>query len=968
MLPASKNLCLWKKSACSFRSLLHIIPLLLLSILNSASSTAQEYSYVNYDVKDGLAGSTVYDLCQDKFGFLWFATEAGVSRFDGTHFKNFTTADGLPETEIIKLYADSKGRVWMSPFKNAVCYYYNGKIHNQENDSLLKPVKLSSVVLEYANDEDSNVLFSTATEFYIVKKDAEENNKIAVRLIDYLSKPAEFSAIKRNSPFIDHDSVFIQTTRTGKRFLFALNPVHKDPHTKVPKPPRQFTSLYKLPQSDKVLFLNTYDGAWMVDTLNPGNYTEVFLKGKPVSNVYIDNEKNFWFATLGSGVYKLVSQDIKTFNFNSKTSEIFSLEKQHGKLIAGSAFSYVYSIKGLKVDTLDFASEFANSPNKFSANRLVSMSKIDKDNVVLGFDGFMLVYNSKTGKRKVAYLSTVKSVDMVDSATLLVGLSANTFLVNRYTFAMIHRIWPHRSTAVSYYNNKYYIGTLNGLYSISKNKAISFLGDSFPALRNRISYFAKSADGGIWVATYGGGVVYIKNDKVISNITVKQGLTSNVCRSLFLDKSTLWVGTDKGLNRVDLSTPAFHTRRYTIADGLPSHIINAIYVDSNYVYVGSPAGLTFFDERKVSTYSNCSLKILEIAVSNVSQPTQDAYQLSHKNNNLKISYAGISFRSAGDIWYRYRLKGLTDAWDSTRQNLLEYPSLPPGNYELEMLAINKFGVESKKISIPIYIAAAFWQTLWFQLSIIAASVMITWLLVTWRFRTIRKREREKNAIQQRMNDLEQMALRSQMNPHFIFNCLNSIQNFIINHNVEATNWYLTEFAHLIRQTLDNSDKATISITNEIKYLQRYLELEKMRFGNSFAFKVQVDPGIDRDFTCIPTMILQPYVENSIRHGIRHKKSGGGHIDIKFSKNRHELLCIVEDNGIGRKKSNEFKSHMHVEYQSKGMSLTAERINILNRQQPNPITIEVIDLADMYNQPSGTRVVIHFPGILSTKFN
>src|SRR5215813_3383542 len=114
--------------------------LLLLCLLTGAASMAQEHSYINYDVKDGLAGSTVYDLCQDKFGFIWFATEAGVSRFDGSHFKNFTTADGLPETEIIKLFPDSKGRVWMSPFKNSICYYYEGKIYNQENDSLLKAI------------------------------------------------------------------------------------------------------------------------------------------------------------------------------------------------------------------------------------------------------------------------------------------------------------------------------------------------------------------------------------------------------------------------------------------------------------------------------------------------------------------------------------------------------------------------------------------------------------------------------------------------------------------------------------------------------------------------------------------------------------------------------------------------------------------------------------------------------------
>ncbi len=120
--------------------------LLVTGLLTVCSSYAQEYTFIHYDVKDGLAGSTVYDLCQDKDGFIWFATEAGISRFDGIHFKNFTTTDGLPETEILKLFADSKGRIWMAPFKNTICYYYNGTIYNQENDPLLKKVTVSSVV------------------------------------------------------------------------------------------------------------------------------------------------------------------------------------------------------------------------------------------------------------------------------------------------------------------------------------------------------------------------------------------------------------------------------------------------------------------------------------------------------------------------------------------------------------------------------------------------------------------------------------------------------------------------------------------------------------------------------------------------------------------------------------------------------------------------------------------------------
>jgi LytS/YehU family sensor histidine kinase len=239
-------------------------------------------------------------------------------------------------------------------------------------------------------------------------------------------------------------------------------------------------------------------------------------------------------------------------------------------------------------------------------------------------------------------------------------------------------------------------------------------------------------------------------------------------------------------------------------------------------------------------------------------------------------------------------------------------------------------------------------------------------LVAWWFSFQRKKEQEKTSIQQKLNELEQMALRAQMNPHFIFNCLNSIQNFIITNDLESTNLYLSEFAHLIRQTLDNSEKSTISITNEIKYLKGYLEMERMRFGHSFNYTIEVDPALDPDMEHIPTMILQPFIENSIRHGIRYKENGIGSIDIKFQKISEGFVCIIQDNGIGRKKASEYKSKMHVEYQSKGMLLTAERINILNRQLAEPITIEINDLTDAPDQATGTRITLRFPYTITLK--
>lgn len=951
------------------------LPFLFL-LLSPECSFAQDYNYINYDVKDGLAGSTVYAMCQDKDGFMWFATEAGVSRFDGIHFKNFSTADGLPETEILGLYADSEGRVWMAPFKSTLCYYYNGKIHNQENDSLLRKIKIHNVVYAFTEDRDSKtIVVVTGAKIFFIKP--------ATSSVSYIPFYVSAAMVRLGpNPFgkgiicatndtvytiVNEKKVSVQPTHAPRGyFISEINANGSFKFIKHPSDPTLIESTINADKNVKITFINSTNGAWMLDSVHADRYREVFLEGKNISRTFIDNENNFWFSTFGQGVYKLASREFRTFEFpGNRSAEIFAIEKYKDQLYAGSGFFLLNLINGNKTRTINLEDHVAKVANILTLSRVLCFKKLHDNTMAIGLDGLLLKYDGNP--RNIIYdRAGVKSIDQVDDTTLLVGTSGSASLFDLRTMKDKKTVYPNRSTAVCYYNGQYYVGTVDGLYIISKNGETKYLGDSIPILRSRISYFTRSDDGRFWVATYGSGIVSLKGYKVVDHITTGQGLTSNICRTLFLDNNYLWVGTDKGLNKINIHTAANPVVNYTTADGLPSNIINAIYIDSGKIYVGSPAGLTFFDEERISNYSRCDLKILDLSFSNKSRVPSQHHELKHTENSLKIAFAGISFKSGGDILYRYRLKGLTDSWDSTRQTTLEYPSLPPGTYTLQLEAINKFGKASGQENILFTINTPYWQTLWFKIGLVVMVIGITWLLVANRYRIIRRREQEKTALQQKLNDLEQMALRAQMNPHFIFNCLNSIQNFIINNNLEATNQYLTEFAYLIRQTLDNSDKGGITVANEIKYLSRYLELEKMRFGNSFNYKIETDPQLDIDNTKIPTMIMQPYVENCIRHGIRHKREGNGLVEIKFLQNKNGLVCIVQDNGIGREKAYEFKSHRHVEYQSKGMSLTADRINILNRQHAQQITIEVTDLKDSTQNAMGTRVAIHIPGNVLTK--
>jgi len=250
--------------------------------------------------------------------------------------------------------------------------------------------------------------------------------------------------------------------------------------------------------------------------------------------------------------------------------------------------------------------------------------------------------------------------------------------------------------------------------------------------------------------------------------------------------------------------------------------------------------------------------------------------------------------------------------------------------------------------------------LWFEALIVFIFLLLVWLGVSRRIRQIRRRQDQQDRLVREKAELENRALQAQMNPHFIFNCLNSIQQFIFDGDELAANNYISGFARLIRATLHNSSRPFISVTDEVAYLSTYLSLEKMRFKDKMEYFVEVDPAIDQENTLLPPMLIQPYVENCMRHGLRHKASGKGYILITMSQEEGRLMVVVEDNGIGRKKAMEYKSREHIEYQSKGMSMTADRIRIISAVYGGDITVKVEDVMNEDGKPAGTRILISLP--------
>ena len=952
------------------------------------TALAQEYSYTRYDIAEGLAGSTIYCITQDKDGFIWVGTEAGVSRFDGAHFLNFTTKDGLPDLEILQIFGDSKGRVWMAPFRKSVCYYYQGKIHNEKNDSLLSRIRLRNNVESFAEDPRGDILIQERTAVQVLRTDGSlvqldsiGHAPITDCMVSSVSATGNFQAqigpsIVEFSPtgsFLKKTAIAppLESPRcimmnssmavwqpSGTGFNIRLLSTGREIRTTVDQ--MHNPSISYSVMDDSLIYSNGSEGA-VEFNLNTGRKRQ-FLPGITVNRVFRDAFGNIWFTTMGKGLYRLNSDEIKTVRLSAgkdDPSSITAMTKLGNELWVGDDHEFVFQLS-LPDMTLKKATPFT----QYAPQRILFIDSIGKDRVITGSD-FGLIEGTRDLRPGRIVPGGFKSAVRIGDRSLLVGHYWGAAIYDLRDIRITDTLCRERTTAVFNAGDTIYIGTLNGLYRRIGNGPLKSLGDSTPFLKRRISSIAESSDGTLWIASYDdAGIIGYKDGRQTAVITSREGLTSDFCRTLLVRGNTLWAGTDRGLCRITLDQPEHPIKKITSRDGLASDMVNVLYVDGPMVYVGTPEGLSYFDDRNPDDPGYCLLYLTALTNGDRDRiPDTSRLIVPYTDTHVRFQFAGISYKSAGDITYRYRMAGLNDKWRETKENFLEYPELPAGSYEFQLTAVNKFGTPSRLLTIPVEVTAQFWKRTWFIVTAWLTSLGLLWLLVSLRVRRIRRRGQEKERLVREMNQLKNNALKSQMNPHFIFNCLNSIQHSIFAGDTNAANSYIAGLARLIRMTLNDSSRSFVSIADEIDYLGLYLQMEKMRFKEKLDYELRIDPSIDQQGMLIPPMLVQPHVENALLHGLGQKTEGKGRISIHINKKGDRLNVVVEDNGVGRAAT---ENHPRpADHHSQGMSITEGRLDMLSRLYDCPFSVTIFDLKDSSDQPSGTRIIIDLPLFLES---
>lgn len=478
----------------------------------------------------------------------------------------------------------------------------------------------------------------------------------------------------------------------------------------------------------------------------------------------------------------------------------------------------------------------------------------------------------------------------------------------------------------------------------------------------------KDERGYLWVESSGGGLICIDHQNEytpLSSITTKEGVVSNDITNCCIDnKGRFWIGTEQALQCFDNNKQLLLTLRNE--QGLPPYYNSwcSTVIHGDEIYILWKHSITTTKTKNLLKQPQVKpLQIESVYCKQLQLDTYKPIKLRHSDNFINIQFSEYDYQYYKDITFRYRFSNDMDWIDNGSQNSINLIGLAPGHYQLEVEQSTKTynWTQTNKL-LNFTIQPPFYKTWWFMFSIIIFAAAIIFSFYRYRYRNLKRVESLKTEFNKKVANLEMEALRSQMNPHFIFNSLNSINYYIVKRRPEDASAYLNKFAKLIRSILTLSKNDTVSLKEELNIIELYCELEQMRFQKHFGYNISVDKDIEPGIIQVPPLLLQPYVENAVWHGIMQKEEGGD-IDINVSNIDNGYKFSIKDNGIGRKKSAELRSRSSLKRKSLGAQITSDRIDVFNKLHDDiKLTVEIKDLEDKDKVARGTEVVIKLMNI------
>jgi ligand-binding sensor domain-containing protein len=968
------------------------LALLLFFLIVLTELTAQVPKFRHFQVEEGLPSGTVYQAFQDSRDFLWFSTEAGLSRFDGTRFRNFSMDEGLPDNEIFGLFEDSKNRLWFRAYNGHFGYLSHDTIFNADQIPLLKSLEKPHWVMQIFEDSNNDLYFSQHRDGLTILKaetviHIEQKDFKSAASTDYIQSAfiilGCFEAENGQIHILSNLAEF--TLKNGKpKFLRFFNPEFSeivplnaitviakakdsndlyliDYQWNEPSEPKKILSNSDLLLDSDILILGESElggvwlgslgeGLYLLDNIeNEPQVVSNYLEDESVSSVLKDKEGNLWMTTLGGGAYMLSDNKVLTYK------EDYGLSGSDLYAVTGNAERNIF------VGTQDGKVNFLRPNGSVQVletglearryNRITALELDSKENLWVGSDVGLVSF----GIDKNFDIKNVKSLKITTADEVYVGSSNGLYFIDKSLKTNL--LWKNRVNAIAIEGkNKVWLGSNTGLYLYNGKKINKINGN--PLYRYRINDLVVMNDGTLCICTAGNGILLKKEDK-LTQIHKKDGLASNVCTDIFLaNNGIVWVATNGGVSKFSIkNNKPKDIFSYTETEYLVSNEVRGIFVRSDTVWASTSAGLSYIEglnRAKKKTFAP-TFYILGIKIRERDTTLLHEYDLAYDQNDILIEYTGISFKSGTQVRYRYQMEGLSEEWVETSSNQAHFPFLQPGDYIFKVKAISIDGKESEERMIRFIINPPWWKRNIFIVGIFIFLLSIVGGIVYY----IVKNREDKMKLKRQISESERMALRAQMNPHFIFNALNSIQHFITMEDEVSANYYLSQFAKLIRRVLENSKAPLVSLEDEITTLELYLKLEALRFEGKFEYKINIDEAIDAYDVELPSMIIQPFAENAIWHGLMPKQNGTPTLTINFKKVEEHLICEIKDNGVGREAASKVSKSNLSEHQSTGISNTVRRLSLMSKMENKVALVEIVDLKEG-EEAMGTMVIVRIP--------
>lgn len=968
-----------------------LILVFLLLILSLAYATNPHIK--NYSIADGLPTNKIFYVYQDSKDFMWFGTDVGVIRFDGINIIHFDMDDGLSDNLIIRIKEDNIGRLWFLNLNGTVNYYYKDKIYNESNEPLLKDLKTDYYIIDFFQDADSTLYFyNSISEVFVVENNElvdfrnfgfNNQNDIGLFLLDKSSENKfllwtapgiyEFSTIEDDLKLHKHTGIFQKAFKIDEHEYIALDRLdflHLFKEDKVVKKnifksETQYIN-FIIKDKDNYLWLATYDKGvfcYKNDSLL------MHLDIEKVQNIMIDHEKNIWVSSEKNGVFK-INRDILKYTFLDQEKfdgiGITDITPSNDGNILATNGSSLYLIKGEQTFPFNLKIENENLDNIYQLKNNTVITNGDAGTEPYIIENVSFDKSSNTVHhdpyKKLNY--RIKNI-VTDSAeqrlfsyindNLLVVEIMDNYICNFYNLkrGRIKNIFFNNKGDFfvnSSFNYKIIIDSI--AYEKLKIESKIYLEE----LDEKTISSHLKLDANNELFNIPGNIIYLLNDTTFYEISkdLKMQIDYRI-KNLAYDGSTLFFSTSKTVYFISNPIEIISGKQLELNRlNIEFNNINDILCQDSILYVASDDGLLLIP---IEECVNSEVKIPEPYFYKVLLDDED-YNINSgiveftNHKRLSIEFASLNYSSFPSN-YSYMLEGLDENWIQGDETRVVYLNLPPGNYSFKLKARTSTEYFSKIIELPVIVRPAFYQCSVTKLIAILLFLAIIFLIV----RIYYKRKIKQKETDSLLITLEHKALQSMMNPHFIFNALGSIQKYLLLNKAEEASTYLSQFARLIRQNMNSLKSNLISIDDEVERLRNYMDLEKFRMNNKFDYTILVDEQIEGDEIGIPSMVIQPFVENAIWHGISSLPKDGK-ITVRFNlKDEKSIEIIIEDNGIGIKNSEVFSKSEH--NLNMGVSITEKRLKLIGDKHNIESEIITEELTQGIQNP-GTRIKISVP--------